>query len=104
MGAAAECLAQVVGDGSDVGAGTDAGAEVNPGVRKQMQLEFVNRDRDRGKLDLLMAAGELVGRDTFDFLRGKGRRKLLDGAKKAGIGFPYPMFINCCGTISGGLS
>src|SRR5882672_3618456 len=93
-----------MGDGADVGAGADAGAEVDASFWQDVQLEFVHRDGDWCELDILLTTGEFVGGHTMDFLGGKWRRNLFDGAEKAGSGFPHPIFVNFSSEIGAGLS
>ena len=83
MGAAAEGLSHVVGDGAHVGAGGDVSAELSVIVFDFQNFELLNFHLDRLELDFLLLAREFVGRDALNLLSGKRRRHLLDDAAKA---------------------
>jgi hypothetical protein len=60
-----------VSDGSHVRTGADAGAELSATGIEGQNLEFFDLDLDRLEPDFLLFAGELVGGNSFDFLRGE---------------------------------
>ena len=86
MRAAAERLAQLVGNGADVAAGADAHGEFGFGSGEREDLERVDGDGGGLEFDGFALAGELVCGSAGDFFGGERGRHLLELALEAGGG------------------
>src|ERR1017187_6295315 len=82
MGPDAQLLPQFVGQAADIGPRRHPAAKIDQVVAQAQDREFLHFHRDRLKLDMLLLAGELVGRHSFDLLGGKRWRSLLENANK----------------------
>lgn len=84
MGAAAEALAHLMGDGAHVGPGGDAGAEVRAVGVGGCDGKFFYLHLNRLQNHFFLFARKFVGRDAVDFFGGERRGDLVDEAEESG--------------------
>src|SRR5664279_851188 len=98
VGPDAQLLPQFVGQAADIGARRNPAAEIDQVAVQAQDRKFLHFHLDRLKLDFLLLAGQLVGRDALDLLGGKRWRSLLDEANEAGDHSPnfFKCYINIC--------
>ena len=84
MGPDAQLLPQFMGQAADIGSRRHPAAEIDQRRRSVPRTVNSFTSTSTGcKLDLLLLAGQLVGRNALDLLGGKRWRNLLDEADKA---------------------
>ena len=77
-------LSHFVRHRAHVGSGGDAGAKADAIDVDAENFEFFDLDLDGLSTTSLLLARQFVGRNSFNFLGGEGRRDLLDHASETG--------------------